>query len=90
MPKNADPYTITLDEAVALLQQKKQADEPLHVFGDIQVLNGRFGAYIKTPQGNYRIPKSTDLQALTEAACRELIEKSEPTSATKKRFTRKK
>ena len=90
MPKNADPYTITLDEAVALLQQKKQADEPLHVFGDIQVLNGRFGAYIKTPQGNYRIPKSTDLQALTEAACRELIEKSEPTSAAKKRFTRKK
>jgi DNA topoisomerase-1 len=90
LPKSADPYTITLDEAVALLQQKKQADEPLHVFGDIQVLNGRYGAYIKTPQGNYRIPKSTDLQALTEAACRELIEKSEPTSAAKKRFARKK
>ena len=90
LPKNADPYTITLDETIALLEQKKQADEPLHVFGDIQVLNGRYGAYIKTPQGNYRIPKSTDVQALTEAACRELIEKSEPTSAAKKRFTKKK
>jgi DNA topoisomerase-1 len=89
LPKEIDPYTVTLEEAIQLLEQKKQADEPLHVFGDIQVLNGRYGAYLKTPQGNYRLHKSIDLQALTEAACREIIASSEPTSA-KKRFTRKK
>ena len=89
LPKNADPYTITLDEAIELLSQKKQAEAPIHVFGDIQVLNGRYGAYIKTPQGNYRLSKSTDVQALTEEKCRELIAASEPT-ASKKRFAKKK
>ena len=89
LPKGIDPYAVKLDEAILLLENKKQAEEPLHVFGEIQVLNGKYGAYIKTPQGNYRLSKSTDIQALTEEACRELIASSEPTSA-KKRFTRKK
>ena len=89
LPKNMDPYTITLDEAIAILEQKKQADEPIRVFGEIQVLNGRYGAYIKTPQGNYRIPKSVDIQSLTEVSCRELMEKTEPTSG-KRRYSRKK
>lgn len=89
LPKNADPYSITLDEAIALLLQKKQAEQPIHVFGDIQVLNGRYGAYIKTPQGNYKLPKSLDPKELTEDSCRELIANSEPTSA-KKRFSKKK
>lgn len=90
LPKNIDPFTLTLDGAIALLQQKKQTEEPIHIFGDMQVLNGRYGAYIKTPQGNYRIPKTTDVQALTEEACRQLITNSEPTSTTKKGFKRKK
>lgn len=89
LPKTTDPYAVTLEEAIALLEQKKQADEPIHVFGEIQVLNGRYGAYIKTPQGNYRLPKSTNVQALTEEACRDIIASSEPTSA-KKRFSKKK
>ena len=89
LPKNADPYSITLDEAIALLLQKKQAEQPIHVFGDIQLLNGRYGAYIKTPQGNYKLPKSLDPKELTEDSCRELIANSEPTS-TKKRFSKKK
>lgn len=89
LPKNADPYSITLDEAIALLLQKKQTEQPIHVFGDIQVLNGRYGAYIKTPQGNYKLPKSLDPKELTEDSCRELIANSEPTSA-KKRFSKKK
>jgi len=90
LPKNIDPFTLTLEGAIALLQQKKQTEEPIHIFGDMQVLNGRYGAYIKTSQGNYRIPKTTDVQALTEEACRQLITNSEPTSTTKKGFKRKK
>ena len=89
LPKTADPYTITLDEAVAVLQDKKQAEEPIHVFGDIQVMPGRYGAYIKTAQGNYRIPKAVNIETMTEEQCRELIASSEPTSG-KKRYTRKK
>lgn len=89
LPKKYDPYTITMDEAIAILQEKKQAGEPIHVFGDMQVLQGKYGAYIKTPQGNYRLPKTTDVQSLTEADCKAVISSSEPTSA-KPRFTRKK
>ena len=89
LPKNADPYTFFLEEAITLIENKKQAEEPIHVFGDIQVLNGRYGAYIKTPKGNFRIPKSTNVLTLTEEECLALINSSEPAS-TKKRFTRKK
>ena len=89
LPSSVDPYTITLDEAVAVLQDKKQAEEPIHVFGDIQVMPGRYGAYIKTAQGNYRIPKAVNIETMTEEQCRELIASSEPASG-KKRYTRKK
>ena len=89
VPSSVDPYAITLDEAVAVLQDKKQAEEPIHVFGDIQVMPGRYGAYIKTAQGNYRIPKAVNIETMTEEQCRELIASSEPTSG-KKRYTRKK
>ena len=89
LPKGVDPYSVTLEQAVELLQKKKQAEEPIHVFGDMQVLEGRYGAYIKTAKGNYRIPKSTDVQSLTEEMCLALINSSEP-AGTKKRFTRKK
>jgi DNA topoisomerase-1 len=89
LPKNADPYTFSLEEAITLIENKKQAEEPIHVFGDIQVLNGRYGAYIKTSKGNFRIPKSTNVLTLTEEECLALINSSEPAS-TKKRFTRKK
>ena len=89
LPSSVDPYTITLDEAVAVLQDKKQAEEPIHVFGNIQVMPGRYGAYIKTAQGNYRIPKAVNVETMTEEQCRELIASSEPTSG-KKRYTRKK
>lgn len=89
IPKSVDLYTVTLDEIIALLQQKKQAEEPIHVFGDMQVLHGRYGAYIKTSHGNYRLPKATDLSTLTEQACREIVASSKETTS-KKRATRKK
>ena len=89
LPKNIDPYTVTLEEAIALLEQKKQLEEPIHVFGDIQVLNGRYGAYIKAPQGNYRLSRSIDVQALTEEKCREIMETSAPAGTAKRKFSKK-
>ena len=89
LPKSVDPYVVTLEEIVALLEQKKQAELPLHVFGNIQVLNGRYGAYIKTPQGNYRLSRSVNLQTLTQQQCLDIIASSEPTGKSKRRFTKK-
>ena len=90
LPKNTDPYSVTLEQAIHLLEQKQQQEEPIHVFGDIQVLNGRYGAYIKTPQGNYKLPRGVEATTLTAEACQEIIAKSEPTSAAKRKFKSKK
>jgi DNA topoisomerase-1 len=90
LPKNTDPYSVTLGQAIQLLEQKQQQEEPIHVFGDIQVLNGRYGAYIKTPQGNYKLPRGVEAATLTAEACQEIIAKSEPTSAAKRKFKSKK
>ena len=90
LPKNTDPYSVTLEQAIQLLEQKQQQEEPIHVFGDIQVLNGRYGAYIKTPQGNYKLPRGVEVTTLTAEACQEIIAKSEPTNAAKRKFKSKK
>ena len=90
LPKNADPYSVTLEQAIELLEQKQQQEEPIHVFGDIQVLNGRYGAYIKTPQGNYKLPRGVETTTLTAEACQEIIAKSEPAGTAKRKFRSKK
>ena len=90
IPKGTDPLTITLDEAQALIEKKAQAQEPIHVYGEIEVLNGRFGPYIKANGNNYKIPKGQNAQALTEEDCREIIANSAPTSGGKRAFSRKK
>lgn len=90
LPKSYDPYTITLDQAIAVLDQQQKQQLPIHVYGDIQVLNGRYGAYIKTSQGNYKLPKGTDAASLTEEDCQQIIATSTPTTAGKSRFKSKK
>jgi DNA topoisomerase-1 len=89
LPKNTDPYAVTLEYAIRLLEQKQQQEQPIHTFGDIQVLNGRYGAYIKTPQGNYKLPRGVETATLTETLCQEIIAKSEPTGTTKRKFKTK-
>jgi DNA topoisomerase-1 len=86
LPKGTDPYSVTLEHAIQLLMQKQQQELPIHTFGDILVLNGRYGAYIKTPQGNYKLPRGVEADSLTEQICQEIIAKSEPTNATKRKF----
>ena len=52
---------------------------------DIQVINGSYGPYIKHAGQNYKIPKGTDAQTLTEEQCKEIIANSEPTGRKKRR-----
>lgn len=89
IPKNIDPHTITDDQAIALIDKQLQQQLPIHIFGDIQVLHGRYGAYIKTPTGNYKLPRSLDTQTLTEAMCREIIANTDNTPKEKRNFTKK-
>ncbi len=83
VPKDYDAAHLSLEDAIAIIEKKRLASLPIHEFGDIQVLNGRFGPYIKQGDNNYRLPKGTDAQALTEADCRHIIETTKPTGSKK-------
>ncbi len=89
LPKGTDPFSMTLENAVALVEQKQNASLPIHDWGEIKVLRGRFGAYIKQGETNYRIPKSTDVEHMTEQDARALIAAAPAEGEQKKRFIRK-
>ena len=68
LPKDADPLAITLDEAVALIQEKRQQDQQRHLktFDEdpkLEILNGRYGPYIAYDGKNYRMPKAMHARA---------------------------
>lgn len=89
IPRTKDPLSITMDEAIQMIEERRQVATPIHQWGDIQVLKGRYGAYIHTPEGNYQLPKSTNANALAESEVREIIAKSEPLQPGKRTFKRK-
>ncbi len=77
IPKEEDPYTITLERAVWLIETKRIADANKLIKGfeenpEIQVLNGRFGPYIKAGKKNVKIPKGKEPVDLTLEECVEL------------------
>ena len=89
IPKGKDPLTLKQDEAIALINEKQQSSAPIHSWGDIQVLRSKFGAYIHTPEGNYRLARSINAETLTEAEVRQIIAQSEPLKPGKRTFKRK-
>ena len=63
LPKDMDPLTITIADAVKLIDEKRHQDERKHlrVFTedlDLEILNGRYGPYISYKGKNYRLPKA--------------------------------
>jgi DNA topoisomerase-1 len=72
-----DPYTITLERAIELIEEKKRADASRLVrdFPEqgIQVLNGRYGPYVTNGKKNAKIPKDRDPKLLTLEECEALI-----------------
>lgn len=89
LPKGADPFSLTLDDALTLVQEKQNASLPIHDWGEIKVLRGRFGAYIRQGDTNYRIPRSTDVEHLTLEDAQTIINAA-PEETPKKRFQRRK
>ena len=82
LPRGKDPLHITLEECESLIREasaEKAAPAYLAEYGDIKIINGRYGPYIKQGASNYKIPKGKDATKLTEADCQEIIAQSEPT-----------
>ena len=83
LEKRDDPYTISYDRAVELLDahlsQVKVASIPLKTFvenPDILIKNGRYGAYIAYKGKNYRLPKGAKPETLTAEDCMKIINSS--------------
>ena len=76
-----DPYTVTFERAVEIILEKNENDKKkvLKDFGDIMLLNGRYGPYLVKDKQNYRLPKGTDAEKLTKEDCSKIIENSDKT-----------
>ena len=100
IPKTLAPTSITLDEAIELIEEKRRADsnKTVKVFDEdpeVQILNGRYGVYISYRKTNYKIPKSvTDPAALTFDEVKAIMESQDaapkkPTRRTSASRTKK-
>lgn len=101
IPKDMSPHTITLDEAVDLIKNKREqeANKVIKTFDDLpgaEVLNGRYGPYIayKKPgekkATNYKIPKTTDPRSLTVDDVKKLMEAQDAAPKTPRRSAKSK
>lgn len=77
IPKGEDPYSLTLERAIAIIDDKRNAEKNklIKEFApDVQVLNGRFGPYVKMKGENLKIPKDKKAEELTLEDCQALFE----------------
>ena len=96
MPKDVDPLTITLEGAIALIQQKRKEDAEKHlrVFeedGEMEIMRGRFGAYLYYKGSNYHLSKAqqTEYEKLTYEQCLAIIEAQENKPAGRGRYVKR-
>ena len=81
LPKDTDPMAVTLDEAISLIQEKRQQDSQKHIKffledPKLEVMNGRYGPYLSYDGKNYRLPKNLHEKAkeLTFDECIKIIQ----------------
>lgn len=95
LKKEQDPLSITEEEAIQLIKDKREADAKKHIKSfdenpDIQILNGRWGPYIKFGKNNFKIPKDKEAEKLSYAETIEIIENQPEPKKRGGRFTKKK
>ncbi len=92
IPKEEDPMTITLERAIELINEKREAEQKRHLktFAEdskLELLNGRYGPYIAYDGKNYRLPKNKmdNVEALTYEECMTIIKEAPEPKATRRR-----
>ena len=93
LTKDDDPYTIDLQRAVELIEEKKKADAAreikLFAHSKVKILNGRYGPYITDGTKNARVPKDVAPETLDLAQCESLLESAPARRGGKKARPRK-
>ena len=83
IPKDVDPMSITLEDAMKLIDERRKNEASAHLKtfeedAELEVMNGRFGPYLKYQGANYKLPKSIkDPDSLTYEECMAYIEKAD-------------
>ena len=94
LPRTEDPLTVTIDTAISLIEQKRQADREKHIkqFDEdpnLELMKGRFGPYIAYDGKNYHIDKKLQEQALagelSYAECMEIVKNAPEPKARRTR-----
>jgi DNA topoisomerase-1 len=90
IPKTLTPISITRDEAISLIEDKRQKESQRRIKQflneGVDILNGRFGAYISYKKVNYRLPKEVIPEQLTLEECMKIIDEA-PEKIMKKRLS---
>ncbi|MFP4447265.1 MAG: type I DNA topoisomerase [Bacteroidales bacterium] len=84
-----DPFTITLDRAIELIEEKRERDKKKIIKSfeddkDLLIQRGRFGPYITYKSNNYRIPKDKEPEKLSLKDCYDIIEAKDKKQSNKK------
>jgi DNA topoisomerase-1 len=91
--KEDDPMDISLDRAIELIKAKRIEDEKkmIKTFDeqdDMQLLNGRWGPYLKIGKKNFKLPKDVDPEKLSYEECIEISE-NQPKKTGKRKAPKK-
>ncbi len=86
--KDFDPYTVTLEDVLPLY--KKKVDSMIADWGEIQIVNGAYGPYIKGPgrRNNAKVPKDVDPKTITLEQAKKMLEDKPKTTRKTRRGTR--
>ena len=88
--KDSDPYTIDLESAISIIETNKKSEQQKKIKSfpeeGIDILNGKYGAYIKKGKNNYKIPKGTDPATMDLESVKKIIdENGEKSEKSKKK-----
>ena len=88
IPKGEDPMSISFERAIELYlgKQQEEANKIIKTFSereDVQLLNGRYGAYLKIGKDNFKLPKNAVPEELTLEECIQTRRKRSKKSETK-------
>ena len=86
--KDLDPYTITIDDALPLYEAK--ISSIIADWGEIMIINGAYGPYVKGPgrRNNAKIPKDRDPKTISKEEAEEMLKNKPKTAKTTRRGAR--